>query len=374
MIKIVEVFRPSAGGIKEHILALAGGLDRRLFQVLLAGPMEGDWPERARALGLECFPVPIPASVSPYEDAAGSRVLARLLGEIAPDIVHFHGAKAALIGRPAAYLARIPGAVYTVHGFWSRPVLSFLIERLLSPITTRYVAVSRALAAATSGMTGVPAARIRVIHNGVDLNRFTPGGSGYAIRSELGIAPEARVVGAVARLTREKGIDLLLEAAGQLANAIPELHLLIIGDGPDGHSLKNLAARLGLGGRVTFTGYRADVERLLKAMDLYAQPSRSEGLGISALEAAASGLAVVASRIGGLPEAVLDGQTGLLVDPGNAGALAMAILTLMKDGELRARMGARGRQMVETRFSLEGMIARTASLYVETFRQGRKHR
>lgn len=372
MIKVVEVFRPSAGGIKEHILALAGGLDRRLFQVILAGPMEGDWPERARVLGLECLPLRISAAVNPYEDATGIRALARLLGEIAPDVVHFHGAKAALVGRPAAYLARIPGAVYTVHGFWSRPVLGFLTERMLSPMTTRYVAVSQALAAATSGLAGIPAERIRVIHNGVDLNRFRPGECGQSLRAELGIPSEVPVVGTVARLSREKGVDLLLQAARRLSRAIPDMHILIVGDGPEGPGLQRLAVTLGLGERVTFAGYRTDVDRVLKAMDLYVQPSRSEGLGISALEAAASGLAVVATGVGGLPEAVDHGQTGLLVEPGNAAGLALAILTLLGDSEVRARMGEKGRRLVEGQFSLDGMLARTAALYVETFRQGRR--
>lgn len=218
---------------------------------------------------------------------------------------------------------------------------------------------------------GYDPANIVVIPNGVDLSRFADPIDPAAIRQSLGIAGDAPLVAVVSRLTRLKGIDHFLEAAALVATANPDARFLVVGEPSpiNDHTILNeltsQAERLGIGDRVIFTGLRADVPALLGAVNVAVMPSLNEALSNVLLESMAAGAAVVATDVGGTVEALADGHNGLLVPPADPAALAAAISRLLGDPPLARELGARARQTITERFSLERMVAATDALYSE---------
>ena len=178
------------------------------------------------------------------------------------------------------------------------------------------------------------------------------------------------MIGAVGRLHRLKGLDLLIRAAPGIRAEIPSLQIVLIGRGMEEHELRRLAAEQGVGDAVRFAGFHAEARRLMPAMDVLAVPSRYEGQSISILEAMACARPVVAADVGGIPEVVVDGVTGLLVPAENPEALARALVRLLKDSALAERMGRAGRERVATHFSQAATIDRTFALYEELARRG----
>jgi glycosyltransferase involved in cell wall biosynthesis len=173
------------------------------------------------------------------------------------------------------------------------------------------------------------------------------------------------MIGAIGRPRPVKGYSILLEAFSRIANDYPEARLLFVGDGPDQAALESQAISLGLENRATFLGDQVNIPSLLPVLDFLALPSLHEGLGNVALEAMAARLAVIGSRTGGIPEVVLDGETGLLVPPGDPAYLARALVKLIEDPLLRMRLGAAGRELVEQKYNLQASTARTMQLYDE---------
>ncbi|MFQ5510892.1 MAG: glycosyltransferase family 4 protein [Candidatus Krumholzibacteriia bacterium] len=207
------------------------------------------------------------------------------------------------------------------------------------------------------------ASKIDVIHNGVDLETFRPGEGDGALRDELGIDGAARVVTTVATLKPLKRIDLLLDAAKGIMAANGGVQFVIVGDGAERGRLQERAARLGIGERVIFAGFREDVDKILRLSDLFVLPSRTEAFPNVVLEAMASGLPVVATDVGSVVEMVEDGHSGILVPPGDVDALRTAIGSLLADpGRLRA-CGARGRRIVEQEYALERMCSKREALF-----------
>jgi len=226
---------------------------------------------------------------------------------------------------------------------------------------------------------GYDAAHLTVIPNGIDCERFRVPGNGEKVRREWNIPPGVPVVGVLARLLRIKGQDVFLRAAALMAAKKPEVRFVIVGgnnvDREYEDELKRLTAQLGLEGRVVFTGFRTDVPDLLAALSVVVSPSLGlEGLSNSLLESMAAGLPVVATRVGGTPEIVEDGVTGLLVTPGDAEALAGAISKLLVDTTTAKRLGQSARRRVFTRYSLERAVASTERLYGELLVQAKAKR
>jgi glycosyltransferase involved in cell wall biosynthesis len=218
----------------------------------------------------------------------------------------------------------------------------------------RVIAVSEASARFHRRFNLVSPSRLDVIPNFVETGPASPGWR-EAVRDEMGVPRGALLVGAVGELSRAKGQDVLVEAFSRVPGAP---WLLLVGDGPDRRRLEALARRLRVSDRVVFAGYRADVPRVLAAMDVFASASHEESLGMSVLEAMAAGLPVVATRVGGLAECVSHGETGLLVPPRSVTKLASAVDFLAADAERRARTGAAGRVRAERLFSAEALAPR----------------
>lgn len=223
--------------------------------------------------------------------------------------------------------------------------------------------------AATLEAGGVQRDRIRVLHSGLDSHWILKeeAGAGSDVRQRFGIADHAGVIGTVGNLFPRKGYDTMLRALPDVLTATPDVHYLVIGQGDEEYerSLRALCGTLGLASRVHFIGFQPEVRAFLDSMDLYVQPSLMEGFGIAVLEAMAREKAVVASRTGGLPDIVVNGETGLLVPPGDIGELARAVTVLLNDPAGRQEMGRRGRQRVMRRFTVEAMMNSLSSVYAE---------
>lgn len=320
-----------------------------------AGPLReaAATPSGARFVPLEH----VRRRIHPLRDVAGLLELVRVLRRERPDIVHANSSKAGVLGRLAAYLAGVPIRIFTVHG-WAFSAHSGAAsrlyrwaDRLVRPLTTATICVSdRDLARGLAAHT-CTAERTVVIPNAVDV-RHAP-----AARHE-----RARpLVVAVGRLKAPKDFLTLVRALAQLPASAFEA--VIVGDGPDRAELEAEIRRLGIGDRVLLLGERRDVPRLLAGADLFVLSSTSEGMPVSVLEAMAAGLPVVGSGVGGMPELVVDGTTGLLVEPGDPDGLAVALGRLLAEPELRRRMGDAGRERAGERFDLERFWQAHLELY-----------
>jgi glycosyltransferase involved in cell wall biosynthesis len=210
---------------------------------------------------------------------------------------------------------------------------------------------------------GFPASRIEVAYNGIDPGAPPVAADRERARREVGLAPDLFVVGTVARLDPVKDLATLIEAFAALRRGLPGAVLLIVGDGPEREHLEELARARNLSGSVLFSGHRSDARELLPALDLYANSSLTEGVSLTIVEAMAASLPVVATRVGGNPEVVLEDRSGALVAPRDAGALARALQALADDAERRRIWGVAGRRVVEERFSFERML----ELYVGAY-------
>jgi glycosyltransferase involved in cell wall biosynthesis len=356
------------GGTEKMIAALIRGLDRTRFDPSLLVLKPGG--ETAQALAAEGVPVKsldLPARVSlPYllRLPGAFLKLRRELLRLRPDLLHCFLFQANLLGRLAAGWSGVPANLSSLRAMDPEPRWQLLLDRLTSGWVTRYTAVGEAVRRFAIAELGLEPAQVAVILNGIDLRPFA-GGDGKRVRREFRIPAAAPLLGTLGRLHAQKGLDIFFPAVSKLRAEFPELRVLVVGEGPDRSALERLAASLDLSAVVIFTGLRRDPAELLAALDLLVLPSRFEGMPNVILEAMAAGKAVVAAAVGAVPELVQEGRTGLLVPPEDADALARAIRLLLKDPELRRRLGANGRARVETEFSLEKMIRLTEELYLD---------
>ena len=266
-----------------------------------------------------------------------------------------------LYGTLAGRLAGVP-VVATVHGknYYAEAGRRIAAMRLLPRLGASVVAVSNDIRDYLERELGVHP--VRVIPNGIDVARYA-GRDRAAARRALGIDPAARVIGAVGNLYAVKGHAVLLEAVAALRD--PRLQVVIAGRGAEEEALRRHAQALGLGERLHLLGFREDVPLLLAAFDIYALPSFSEGQSLALIEAMAAGLPIVASRVGGNPELIADGEHGLLAPPGDAPGLAAALRRLVAAPELARALGAAAAARARLEFSLEAMVRRYRMLYAE---------
>jgi glycosyltransferase involved in cell wall biosynthesis/protein-tyrosine-phosphatase len=287
--------------------------------------------------------------------------LVRFLRDHDFDLVHTHRNKDTVLGTLAAKLAGVPHVVRTVHGLreplkawqWAKYCAYDALDKAaLWCFADRIIAVSWNMAEIL-GRSGYKPAAITPIHNGLDLRRVKPARSRDAVRRELGVDPGALLIGTVGRLSPVKGHADLLRAARLILEREPAARFLIVGGGPLHDELVALAAELGIERECIFAGPRADVYDLMAALDIFVLPSLDEGIPMAVLEAMALGRPVVATRVGGLPEIIREGETGLLVTPRRERELAEACLELASHPDRARAFGARARRVVEEEFSHE---------------------
>ncbi|HET7909277.1 MAG TPA: glycosyltransferase [Nitrospira sp.] len=350
------------GGTETHVLELASGIDRSKFDVMVcslkgAGRLVDEL--RRRGIRVVCL------------DGRGTfdvRVLVRLWTLIRherPDVIQSFLFWANLSARLMGRLSRAVRVVCSYHDeIVSEGRFVRMIDRLTFQWSHAVVCCSDAVRRSVSTCLTAPAARQTIIPFGVDPGKFAV--IDVAVRGELNLKDDGPIVGTVCRLVEpKKGISVLLRAMAALKTHghDPQCQLLIVGDGPARQPLEALSRQLGLSGCTVFAGTRRDVPRILPLLDLFVLPSLYEGFGIAILEAMAAGKPVVASAVGGIPEFVVPGETGLLVEPGNAAALAEAVRSLVRDPAAATRMGMRGRARVAAEFHMSTVVRRHEQVY-----------
>jgi glycosyltransferase involved in cell wall biosynthesis len=293
--------------------------------------------------------------------------LIRLIKSERVDFVHAHEFMMNVYGSVAARLAGIP-MIGTIHGkvYFTEKRSRIAAYKLAVAMSSRIIAVSEDLKRHFVENVGLKnQKKILTVYNGIDIERYKPSESTEELRGRLGIAPGAVVIGTVGSLFKVKAFDNLIKAAGRLRESASEFRLLIAGEGNERENLRRLIDEMNLPDTVSLLGFRDDIPELLNLFDIYVCSSHSEGLSLSILEAMASARPVVGTRVGGNPELIADGDNGFLAPAANSEALAEKIGILIDSKELRGKMGARSREIVEKKFSLTAMIATYQNLYEE---------
>ncbi|MGC9328077.1 MAG: glycosyltransferase, partial [Candidatus Hinthialibacter sp.] len=292
----------------------------------------------------------------------------KIVNRFQPDIIHSFLYHSNLFARCAHFfnprLSVISG-IRTVYSVKEYGRLYRLMDRLTHSLDSFYVANSQHGLQSVVQSIGLPKEKLVMIHNG--LESISPFDSIEAIREdvhfEFGFDKEDCIVGVAAQLRPAKRHDLLIQATARLKDRFPRMRLLLAGQGETEEDLRALAVSKGVEKQVVFAGFRSDVDRLLRGMDIFALPSDVEGQPVSVLEAMYAGLPIVATRVGGLPEVVVAGETGFLCQPGNVEELCRALTRLLDSPELRRQMGDAGLARVQKHFSAERMARRFEGLY-----------
>jgi glycosyltransferase involved in cell wall biosynthesis len=357
------------GGVEEHVALLSAQLPALGFEPLVVcSQVEAlrRLHQRLDTLGVRW---------RPFEAQAGARGrlsstlrLARLLADEGADLLHLQlvyteGGRFPLV---AARLLGLP-VVVTNHAAPREaidPLSRYSRAPLLSTVA-RFIAVSGANRDGQIRYMGLDPERVTTIRNGVIVPPELPdrAEAHASLCAALGLAPDAKLVGAVGRLCEQKGFDALVDAAVDVIRAVPQTHVVFVGDGHLREVLEAQAVRLGIRANLHFLGFRMDTAALLPAFDVLAMPSVFEGLPLALLEAAAAGCPAVAHAVDGIPEVVEDGVNGFLVPPGDRARLAECISRILQDRELSSRMSAAARRKAVTQFTDERMARETASVY-----------
>ncbi|MDH3374413.1 MAG: glycosyltransferase [Gammaproteobacteria bacterium] len=350
----VETGRHLYGGPQQVLYLVAALIDRSHDCTLVCPPGSGV-DAAARAAGIPVRNLFCAGDL----DLPFAYRLTQYLQTAQPDLVHCHSRRGAdMLGGLAASLADIPAIV-------SRRVDSTEM-RLMAALRYRpfrkIIAISEAIAAILRDHD-VDAARIEVIRSAVDTERFLVPANRAAFRAEFGIPEAAIVIAAAGQLIPRKGHRYLLQAVADLRHTHPGIRLIIFGEGYLNNQLRAQAAALGLGDIAQFAGFRDDLDDYMTCFDIFAHPALAEGLGVATLKAAAAGVPVVGFNAGGLAEAVSDGETGILVPAEDVEALRDAIARLIDQDDLRARMGAAGRERMQKSFSIDTMVNKHVELY-----------
>ena len=385
--KVIHVItRLDYGGSAKNTMLTALGHDRAQFEPLVVAGYPGYWDaqggqaateENCRQLeqaAIRWMMLPsLTREVHPLKDVQALWQLFCLFRREKPALVHTHTSKAGVLGRVAAWVARVPVIVHTPHGhvFYGHfgPFRSWLflqIELVLSAITDRLIALTEAERQEHLDREVGKADRFAVVPSGIDRERFGRARvQGKQQPDWFGCPPDALVVGSVGWLTDIKGHEYLIEAVAKLKQDFPSLHLVIIGSGDRHEALLQQAELAGLCDAVHLLGHRDDVEVCLGGMDLFVLPSLNEGMGRALIEAMAAGLPVIASRVGGIPAVVSHEKTGLLVPPGDAGALAEALRRLLDRPEWAGQLGLAASRSVDSRYGSASMVHAIESIFAE---------
>lgn len=291
--------------------------------------------------------------------------LRRLIGAFRPDVVHAHMPPAELYARIALFGSSRTPLVITKHNdepFHPYPAATTLGSWVIAR-ATRVIAISEAVARYTAGQLSIDPSRLRTVHYGIDSEpyRSVRSDEAVALRRALGVGDHELLIGTVGRLVAQKNFTLLLNAFAKLARPA---RLMIVGDGVLGEVLRSQADDLGIGDRVVFTGFRDDIPPLMAAFDVFALSSSYEGFGLVLLEAMAACRPVVATNVSAVPEVVVEGETGFLVQSDDADAFAAALAKL-HDAETRRRFGAAGLARVQRRFTMTSVVDQTSAVYDE---------
>lgn len=360
------------GGAEHSLLLLQQHLDRKRWQPHLAAP-PGKLYEQAAAEGIPTHAVTLPrlrrSLQFPLNWWQHAGELAHIAHTLPAQALHANTVRAALYTAVAAHRVRLP-FIWHMRDFWlseSQPRflwLDRLLKQLLMATATAVITNSHAVAAHLP-----PVSKVTVIHNGIDVTHFDPARDGDPFRHQFGIPLDAPLVGMVGRLRPWKGQTRFLAVAQRVLATMPKAHFTVVGGDPfrvhDGYArqITDLTAQYGLSHSVTFTGQLDDVRAALAAMDLFVHPGDPEPFGLVNVEAMAMSKPVVAFAHGALPEIVVDGETGVLIPPGDEEEMADKIVHLLSDTKRRERLGRNGRLRADTHFDIRRTAAQIEAIY-----------
>ncbi len=353
------------GGVEEHVFGLMAELPADRFDLTLVSPgacydffAPLEAPHR-RIVRLDLYKL---------SQLGAMLELGRLLRRHRIQVAHTHQFLATFYLAPIATVCGVPWIVETTHvrEAWRRGWLkrSYIVDRGIYTMVDRFIAVSRANQDYLVEQKRCDPARVVQIYPGRDMDRFTADGvSGAAVRARFGIGPAAPLLVHVARLAEQKGHRYLFDALPQVRLHVPDVKVLLVGDGELRESLAADVRAHGLDDAVIFAGFQTGVAAFLEAADLVVLPSLFEGLPHAPIEAGALGKAIVAATVDGVPEVVLDGETGMLVPPADSEALGDAIVALLRDEPKRRAMGAAAQRFVTENFTVRRQVGRHVELY-----------
>jgi glycosyltransferase involved in cell wall biosynthesis len=388
--KVIHVItRLDNGGSAQNTLLTAIRHDRTRFEPLVVVGDTGPWADqggrqateancrRLEKAGVRWTMIPsLGRTIQPLRDVTTFWSLVRLFRQERPHVVHTHTSKAGVLGRLAAWFARVPVVVHTPHGhvfyghFGRLASWLFLqVERLLAPISTKLIALTEAERDEHLALAVGTSQQFAVVPSGIELSRFRDVAKQ---RPSWFACPEgATVIGSVGWFTPVKGHAYLIEAFVKVRAHVPNVFLVLVGNGRELDNLKAMSKRLDVEQAIRFITDCQDVEQCLAGMDLYVQPSLNEGMGRALIEAMAAGVPVVATRVGGIPAVVQDRRNGLLVPPGDAHTLASALLALLESPELARTLATAAIRTVGERFGAGAMVQAIESQYDHALREAR---
>jgi glycosyltransferase involved in cell wall biosynthesis len=370
------ITRLDLGGSAENTLLTAIGLRSRGYAVDLICGKTDNPPSQSEIKALDCGVRIIRINelvrpIAPVSDALALIRLIRLMRENRYDLIHTHTSKAGIVGRIAGAIAGVPIIVHTPHGHIFYGYFSSMLTAVFTWLERIVTKKTHALITLTNKEKqdyldrniGIPD-RIHPILSGIDLAPYlAPKPCRIGFRESIGLAPSNFVVGTVARLVQVKNHALIIAAAAIIKDRCPLMRFVFVGDGELRTQLESRIRSLGLENRFVFLGWRNDIPECLAALDLFVMCSHNEGMGRAFIEAQASGVPVIGSRVGGVEEAIAEGKTGFLVDPENTEELAKVFERVYTDRQLLARMSGACRVHVDPAFGKEVMVDRIDALY-----------
>jgi glycosyltransferase involved in cell wall biosynthesis len=349
------------GGLEKILTTIVLNLDKEKYNVSVWCLREGGF--FANKLVKEGIDVKI-LHISTSRNPLSIYKLYKLLKIHKFDIIHTHAYSAGTIGRISAFLAGIPVIISHNHSVYDYYNMYYhFVEWLLSHITDRIICVSDIVQRFTNETQRINAKKLITIHNGIDSVCSVTGKEVSDIRKELGIPHNHTVISTIAHMEEHKGLDCLLESASLLLKSRSDISFLLVGEGTLKEEFKKLSVSLKIDKNVIFTGERSDVSEILLLTDIFVLPSLREGLPLVILEAMDCGKPIIATNVGGIPEVVDDGVTGILVPTGDFKALYNAMIELLNNTEKMKEMGNKGRRIFSEYFHSEIMVDKIEALY-----------
>jgi len=372
-IHVLEVTKSTAG-VAEYNRWIANDLNKDRFKLTIACMSEGGIEladELSKIKEVHALSIPMDRyRIAPISDISALKALSNLIRNSDINLIHAHGSKPGYLARLAAGGTQIP-VIYSPHCFSFHPgtpkwVGKFYaaLERFAAHYLTRKIIVvaDAELKLGLENLVGTPDQYI-TIHSGIDVSPFDVPFDPIAVRTSLRVPTSSLLIGVVGRLNRQKNPHGFIEAAHQVNHSRPDVHFIWIGDGPLKDSAVSLVTKFSLEDRFHFAGFRKDVPLIMRALDVFVLPSLWEAFPITILEAMAASLPIVATNVMGIPEAVIDHKTGILVPPDDSDALSTAILRLLDNSDYAKDLGRKGRERVEARFLRSQMIEKISKIY-----------
>ncbi len=386
-IKILQMIaRLNVGGTALHVLTLTRTFNNDKYDTLLLhGNVESNEEDMTKYEGMnvsqkEILPE-LGRSIRPLKDIVTLMKVIKVIRRERPDIVHTHTAKAGAVGRSAAAICRVPVIVHTYHGHvfsgYFSPLMSNvfrMIDKFLARRSTRIITISKLQKEELSGLLGLKEGRVEVIPLGFGVEKFATCRECRAgeFRKLIGVPDEAKIVSIIGRITGIKNHTLFLEAAKLIAEKNDDAVFVIVGDGEDREKCERMAKEFAIEKRVIFTGWQEDIEKVYADTAVTVLTSINEGTPMCVIESLAAGVPVVATKVGGVADIFDDGEGGFIVEPGDAKAVAEAVLKLLYDETLCRKIGTAGQnRMIET-YKEERMLNDMESLYEKLLDESKK--